>query len=177
MANQGRPSSRRDTLFKLWHRAKGRVQPTRPSFTPGMGAITEAKGATFRVWAPHARRVCVSGTFNGWSQERHPLASEKNGFWSAHISTAAPGDRYKYILYTNSGTLLKADPYARAIDPAHQNSIVRETAVHEQAEPPSWMPAWNTMVIYEMHIGTFAPAQQGHLRAVRRCYLQTALPA
>jgi 1,4-alpha-glucan branching enzyme len=163
MANQERRSSGRDTLFKLWHRAKGQVQPTRPSSTPGMGALPETKGVTFRVWAPHAKRICVSGTFNGWSQERHPLASEKNGYWSAHVSTAAPGDRYKYAIYTNSGVLMKADPYARAVDPAQQDSIVRETTVHEQADPPSWMPPWNTTVIYEMHVGTFAPAQEGRV--------------
>jgi 1,4-alpha-glucan branching enzyme len=34
----------------------------------GMGAIPHAKGVTFRVWAPHAEKVYLIGTFNGWSE-------------------------------------------------------------------------------------------------------------
>ena len=30
----------------------------------GMGAVPGAKGVTFRVWAPHAKKVYVTGTFN-----------------------------------------------------------------------------------------------------------------
>ena len=42
---------------------------TRPS---GMGAIPGAKGVTFRVWAPHAEKVYVTGTFNDWSTTAAP---------------------------------------------------------------------------------------------------------
>ena len=35
---------------------------------PGMGAIPGAEGVTFRVWAPHAEKVYVTGTFNDWSE-------------------------------------------------------------------------------------------------------------
>jgi len=31
----------------------------------GMGAIPNAKGVTFRVWAPHAEKVYLIGAFNG----------------------------------------------------------------------------------------------------------------
>ena len=34
----------------------------------GMGAIPHAKGVTFRVWAPHAEKVYLIGTFNGWNE-------------------------------------------------------------------------------------------------------------
>ena len=34
----------------------------------GMGAIPNAKGATFRVWAPHAEIVYLIGTFNRWNE-------------------------------------------------------------------------------------------------------------
>jgi 1,4-alpha-glucan branching enzyme len=51
----------------------------------GMGAIPGAKGVTFRVWAPHAEKVYVTGTFNDWSKISTPLVSEKNGYWSAAI--------------------------------------------------------------------------------------------
>jgi len=33
----------------------------------GRGAISHAGGVAFRVWAPHAQRVSVIGSFNGWT--------------------------------------------------------------------------------------------------------------
>jgi len=39
----------------------------------GMGAIPHLGGVAFRVWAPHAQRVSVIGSFNGWDSVLHPL--------------------------------------------------------------------------------------------------------
>jgi len=50
---------------------------------PGMGAILGSKVVTFRVWAPHADKVYVTGTFNDWSDTATPLIREENGFWAA----------------------------------------------------------------------------------------------
>ena len=61
----------------------------------GMGAIPNAKGVTFRVWAPHAEKVYLTGTFNDWNETSSPLVSEKNGYWSADVSEAKPGDEYR----------------------------------------------------------------------------------
>ncbi len=47
---------------------------------PDMGATPHAKGVTFRVWAPHAVKVYVTGTFNGWNGTSTPLVSEQNGY-------------------------------------------------------------------------------------------------
>ena len=45
-----------------------------PSPFAGMGAIPQHDGITFRLWAPHAGKVFVTGTFNDWSYWRTPLA-------------------------------------------------------------------------------------------------------
>ena len=47
----------------------------------GMGAIPHAGGVTFRVWAPHATAVFVTGTFNEWAADAHPMSLEENGYW------------------------------------------------------------------------------------------------
>ena len=52
---------------------------------PDMGAILTARGVTFRVWAPHAEKVYVTGTFNDWSKTSTPLAREENGYWSTDV--------------------------------------------------------------------------------------------
>ena len=57
---------------------------------PGMGAIPTAKGVTFRVWAPHAEKVYLTGTFNDWNKTSTPLASEKNGYWSLTCKRQKP---------------------------------------------------------------------------------------
>ena len=57
-----------------------------------MGAVPRAKGATFRVWAPHAEKVYVTGTFNDWSKDSAPLVNEKNGYWFADVPGAKAGD-------------------------------------------------------------------------------------
>src|SRR5438034_438760 len=72
--------------------------------------------ARFSVWAPHARRISVIGDFNAWNAERHPMRRVGGfGAWTALVPGAAPGQRYKYRLWTADGAVVdKADPYAFA---------------------------------------------------------------
>lgn len=42
-----------------------------------MGATPHAEGVAFRVWAPHAERVSVIGSFNGWDSDKHPMQAER----------------------------------------------------------------------------------------------------
>ena len=75
-----------------------------PSCQPGMGSIPYDGGTAFRVWAPFASRVLVTGTFNNWSEKSHPLAAEGNGYWSADIAGAKPCDEYRYIIFNGAQT-------------------------------------------------------------------------
>lgn len=136
-----------------------------PSARPGMGAIPHEQGTTFRVWAPHAERVFVVGSFNGWSPWRSPLAREKDGYWSADIAGAEAGDTYKFVIHYKSQTLLRTDPYAREIAPAHNNGVIcaDELNGHHDGDetPPFQMPGWHELVIYELHVGTFEERPDG----------------
>lgn len=67
---------------------------------PGMGAIPTAEGVTFRVWAPHAEKVYLTGTFNDWNETSTPLVSEQNGYWSIDVPDAKKGDEYRYLIHT-----------------------------------------------------------------------------
>ena len=55
---------------------------------PGMGAIPHDAGTAFRVWAPHAEAVAVTGSFNDWSEEGEALTSEDNGHWYGDVPGA-----------------------------------------------------------------------------------------
>lgn len=142
-----------------------------PSGRPGVGAMLYNGGTTFRVWAPHASSVSVAGMFNGWSSTYNPLANEEGGWWSADVAGANVYDQYKYVL---NGTLWKVDPRANDVVSSVDNGIIVDNSYNWTPFTP---PAWNEMVIYEMHIGTFYDAPGGspgtwQLAASKLDYLQ-----
>ncbi|WP_230471140.1 alpha-amylase family glycosyl hydrolase [Hymenobacter jejuensis] len=126
-----------------------------PTLQAGMGAIPHASGTTFRVWAPHAKAVSVIGTFNDWNAKTHPLKAEGNGYWAADVA-AQPGAEYKFWIRNGKQVLKRNDPYARAVTNSAGNSIVFDPA-YDWEDDHFEMPAWNTLVIYELHVGTFNP--------------------
>jgi len=129
---------------------------------PGMGAIPGAKGVTFRVWAPHAEKVYVTGTFNDWSKTSTSLVSEKNGYWSACVSDAKPGDEYRYLIHGPKGPLSRIDPYARKVTNSVGNGIIYDPEAFDWGDNKFHMATGNELVIYEMHVGTFNVKEEGH---------------
>jgi len=137
-----------------------------PSGRAGMGATpfddpsAGVTGTTFRVFAPNAQGVRVRGPFNSWSQSRTPLAYEGNGNWSLDVRDLGPGTRYRYVIDTGAALLDRNDPRAREVT----NSVGDSIVVDPDAFPWSGsftVPAWNDMVVYEAHIGTFNDAPGG----------------
>ncbi len=145
----------REPLYRGWSAIRRSTGLANSARHTGMGALPNGAGTTFRVWAPHAKRVTVSGSFNNWSMERDALVSEKNGYWSATVGRAGAGDQYKYVIHSSRSRMLRNDPYARAIDPRQGNSLVYRADAGAQETPPPWLSPWNELVIYELHIGTF----------------------
>jgi 1,4-alpha-glucan branching enzyme len=128
----------------------------------GMGGIPHAGGVAFRVWAPHAQRVSVIGSFNGWDGEKHPLQAEENGFWYADVAEAQVGDEYKFLLTTEKGDFKRIDPYAREVTNSIGNAIVHDPSFDWQGDDFHLAP-WNELVIYELHVGTFNDQEEDDL--------------
>src|SRR5689334_10807268 len=126
----------------------------------GMGAIPHENGVYFRVWAPHAKKVFVTGTFNNWAKNKHQMTHEGNGYWGLNIPEATISNEYKYILDTDMGELHRYDPYAREMTNSAGNSIITDRQF-EWTDQDFHMPGWNELVIYEMHIGTFNVTENG----------------
>ena len=126
----------------------------------GMGAVPNATGVSFRVWAPHAHAVFVAGSFNGWSTNAHPMAREDNGYWFANISAAKIGSEYRYLIRNGEKQIWRIDPYARQVTSSVGNSIVVDPAFDWSGDDFQ-MPAINEMIIYELHLGTFHDQEQG----------------
>ena len=128
--------------------------PASATLQPGMGAVPHAAGTTFRVWAPNAEAVAVFGTFNGWDAQQNPLQLEAGGYWATDVADAKPGDEYKFQL-TNKGKVFdRNDPYARQVTNSAGVSVVHDPHF-DWGDDHFQMPAWNELVIYELHVGTF----------------------
>lgn len=54
----------------------------------GMGALVHEHGVAFRVWAPNAESVHVTGDFTDWDDEAAPLEPEGRGCWYADVAGA-----------------------------------------------------------------------------------------
>ena len=128
---------------------------------PGMGAMPAAKGVTFRVWAPHAEKVYVTGTFNDWSKTSTPLAREENGYWSSDVSEAKTGDEYRYLIHGPKGLLSRLDPYARKVTSSIGNGVIYDPQAFDWGNNNFQMATGNELVIYEMHVGTFNAKEEG----------------
>ncbi len=133
---------------------------------PGMGAIPGAEGVAFRVWAPHAEKVYVTGDFNGWNETSTAMLSEEDGYWSTEVPGAKTGDEYRYLIHAPAEWKLppisRIDPYARKVTNAAGNAIVYDPQAFGWGEDTFQMATGNELVIYEMHIGTFNVKDKGH---------------
>ncbi len=123
--------------------------------SPGMGAIPLPHGTAFRVWAPHADTVSVIGEFNAFKPDADPLASEGNGYWYGEVESAKNGDEYKFYLTNGDESFARVDPYARQVTNSVGNGVVYRDDF-DWEEDDFRLPPWNELVIYELHIGTFA---------------------
>jgi len=139
------------------------ARPTAPraSTRAGMGAIPFEGGVAFRVWAPHADSVSVVGSFNEWDPARDPMAPENGGTWSTEAMTAAEGDEYRYHLRNGDLEVWRIDPRARRLTNSIGNGIVYGAGGFDWGANEFRTPDWNDLVIYELHVGTFAPGMQG----------------
>ncbi|MES2730579.1 MAG: alpha-amylase family glycosyl hydrolase [Bacteroidota bacterium] len=131
-----------------------------PARTDRMGATAHAKGVSFRVWAPNATAVFVAGTFNNWSESQHALVGNEQGQWSGELPEAKVGDEYKYVICNGKDKMMRNDPYAREVTDSDGNSRITNDAF-DWEEDHFQMPAWNELVIYELHVGTFNVKQEG----------------
>jgi 1,4-alpha-glucan branching enzyme len=120
-----------------------------------MGATPGVNGTQFRVWAPHAARVSVTGSFNQWSED--PLSLEGDGIWVGEVSAAQVGDQYRYVIVNRETgkTYLRIDPYAKQVTHSMGYGIITDSAFDWGSTSDFRPPPLSEMVIYEIHVGTF----------------------
>ncbi len=129
-------------------------------------AVGSTTGVHFAVWAPNAARVSVIGDFNAWDGRVHPMRLLGwSGVWEIFVPDLGDGEKYKFEIRTQSGSILKkADPYAVCFEvPPLSASLVRDISRYEwrdqawmasRAEQGGWFD--RPVAIYEVHFGSWA---------------------
>ncbi|NNE09173.1 MAG: hypothetical protein HKN20_11485, partial [Gemmatimonadetes bacterium] len=142
------------------------------------GAVKTTTGAVFRTWAPGASSARVRGDFNGWTTV-NPMQANGND-WIARIPGVADRDNYKLYFNDGASPVWKTDAHSRAINAGdNNNSIVEDPTRYVWNSNSFVTPALEEMIIYQIHIGTFAgrndphgtaPFPSGYLEVADRAY-------
>lgn len=123
------------------------------AFDGRLGVTPLENGYQFSVWAPNAKAVALTGTFNDW--EDQSMEPAEGGMWWCINKAARNGHEYKFVIEDSQGNKLsKNDPRARHLTNSVGNSIIYDDDYVWQTHDFQ-PPALHQQVIYEMHIGTF----------------------
>ena len=127
------------------------------------------EGYVFRVWAPRAQGVSVTGDWNFWNPMDMPMTYLEYGVWEAFSVYAREGDAYKFCVRRADGsTVYKADPYG------FRSSALPDTSSRIcTLEGYSWGDGAyrrqqgkrkltdSPMNIYELHFGSWKRKEDG----------------
>jgi 1,4-alpha-glucan branching enzyme len=121
-----------------------------------MGANVVADGATFRVWAPHARAVFVIGDFNGRAlSDASLLTRDEAGHWRGFVAGVRDRDRYLFHVVGEGSEGRKRDPYARELETPFPSECIVRRPDFPWHDVGYRTPAFPDFVIYQLHVGTF----------------------
>src|SRR4051794_6172759 len=125
------------------------------AWTAALGAWPMAGGTGFRLWAPKGRRVEVVVERDGTELLTRELARGPDGTFGAFVEGVRAGDRYRF----------RMDGQGPFPDPASRYQPEGVHGPSEVVDPTRFVwsdERWKglspeTLVIYELHVGTFSP--------------------
>lgn len=131
--------------------------------SPG-SKIVGSDSVLFRVWAPLATQVDVVGDFNGWQENQSVLTNVGNGYWEGVINKLHENEIYKYIIHRQNGDMtFRIDPATReTVDSDTDNATNHGIIVNTDFNwTPFSSPAFDNLIIYQCHIGSFCGRNDG----------------
>ena len=133
-----------------------------------LGSFLEGDSCTFRVWAPNAKRVFVTGELCSWYPHTYEMKRiNDRGIYEIQIPGVSEFDAYKYLIVTHSGVeLWKADPYAKHAETRPLTASKVYTLPEYKWKDKKWMdnrtvPYHQPMNIYEVHLGSWKHNEEG----------------
>lgn len=129
-----------------------------------LGSHLTRDGWVFRVWAPHAATVYLTGEFCGWEARANPMHRiSENGVWESEPMQLDTYTSYKYVIETHDGRLIyKSDLYANHFEtrPATASKLYdidgfkwTDTIWRRKRAAADFLNS--PMNIYELHAGSW----------------------
>ena len=132
----------------------------------GANLLPSAIGATFKLWAPAARKVELLWQYkkdktNKWKAQKRAELNRMGDYWAGFVPRLTRGTRYMFnVVGPEGGTEgLKRDPFARDLTddpmwPECQCLLINPSVFswHDVDWKP---PAFHDLSIYQLHIGTW----------------------
>jgi 1,4-alpha-glucan branching enzyme len=127
--------------------------------------VNGVEGTCFAVWAPNAARVSVSGNFNEWNTEAHPLKvrEDDSGIWEGFLPGFGEGLLYKYHIISRYQDYRadKGDPFAFQWQPPPLTASIVADLQYEWQDA-AWMDNRRSnnslsspISVYEVHPGSW----------------------
>mgnify|MGYP002744678522 FL=1 len=133
-----------------------------------LGSFLGDNECTFRVWAPNAKEVYVTGDFCEWRPTDYKMERiNQNGIYEITIPNVKEYDAYKYVIVPQHGDWLwKADPYARHAETRPKTASKVYDFPEFQWSDEKWMkqrtvPFQLPLNIYEVELGSFKKKENG----------------
>ncbi len=115
------------------------------------------KGVIFRVWAPNAVSVSVTGSFNQWDRSINIMERvSEDGVWEGFVPGIKKFDLYKYSIETVNGrVLMKADPYAYHVQTRPETASQFFPLTGYRWKDQKWMLEKENLNIYESPVNIY----------------------
>ena len=133
-----------------------------------LGSFLEGDSCTFRVWAPNAKRVFVTGEFCSWYPHTYEMKKiNDRGIYEIQVPGVSEFDAYKYVIVTQGGVeLWKADPYAKHAETRPLTASKVYSLPEYRWNDKKWMenrtvPYHQPMNVYEVHLGSWKHSEEG----------------
>ena len=158
-----------------------------------LGAAAERRngvdGVRFAVWAPNARAVGVTGSFNDWDARGHPMwPVGETGVWELFVPGVEPGALYKYAVRPAVGAspdtacLEKADPLGQRMEVRPRTATVVPWVSGFEWTDEEWLRERHRRTapdrpisVYEVHLGSWRRSDDGTWLGYRQL-AETLLP-
>lgn len=127
-----------------------------------LGSFLDGDECTFRVWAPNAKEVYVTGDFCNWDYRKYKLERLNDvGLYECKVIGVEVYHSYKYVFITNDGReILKADPYAYHYETRPNTASKVYNLDGYNWQDAEWIekrevPYTKPMNIYEVQLGSW----------------------
>ena len=132
--------------------------------------INDKSGVVFRVWAPNADKVCVTGDFCSWNTFEYLMNKiNDSGVWELFIEGIKEFCVYKYAITAKNGNVyLKADPYGffAEVSPNTASKVYnldgyawQDTAYLENLKSKNFIQA--PINVYEVNLASWKRKENG----------------